>query len=260
MRTYNQECDSWNQPCDHSLKLRCLSSGEGTSCLTGYPGTRCTCISTDYWDDTSCVPKLLDKVITDNGCKCRHDLGLQRLPFQSPYTCYVDNNPSQQCACPNDQYWGGEKCVPKKSYSEYCTTDCQCKENLLLSCEPYVNGYTCYSDFGSGLKCLCNYITHWWNDGIKKCGNINCLYYFNSTDLSILNYKDTKYSYGTACDNTCQCRNDLGFTCRTPSNTYSCLNDFSTTRCDCNDFQYSSGGTCGKINFSFINGFLCFVL
>ncbi|RNA32655.1 multiple epidermal growth factor-like domains 10 isoform X1 [Brachionus plicatilis] len=231
--SYGSSCDSWRLPCDYSQKLKCLSDGEGTSCLTGYTGTMCTCIDTDYWSGTACVPKLLDAVNSDNGCKCRHDLGLQRLPYVSPYTCYANNNPSQQCACPNDQYWGGEKCVSKKTYFDYCTISCQCRENLLLSCQQYTNGYSCYNNFGTGMKCLCNHITHWWNSATSICV--------------------AKYTYSTTCDNSCKCREDKGLSCKA-YNGYSCLNNDGISKCDCGNTQFWLGTTCVSKR---LNGAVC---
>ena len=154
-------------PCDYSKRLKCLSQDKSTSCFKSFTGNKCTCIETDFWDGTRCVPKFLNGVITDNDCKCRHDLGLDWLLYESPYTCYPNNN--KRCACPSDQYWNNIKCVPKKTQNDHCTISCQCKENLFLSCESYVNGYSCYDSF-NGKRCLCNYITHWWDSSSNICG------------------------------------------------------------------------------------------
>ena len=54
VKTYNETCDAWSVPCDYSKNLKCLENGIGSSCLSGYTGTRCTCIDTDYWNGTNC--------------------------------------------------------------------------------------------------------------------------------------------------------------------------------------------------------------
>lgn len=173
LKKYGDSCEAWTIPCDYSQGLKCLSDTEGSSCNSGYGGTKCNCIDTEYWTGSACVPKLLNGLITDHECKCRQDLGLEWLSYSSPYTCYTDFSPDRACACPNDEYWIGEKCVEKKTYFDYCVESCHCKENLGLTCQSYVNGYSCYSTFGSGMKCLCNYLTHWWNNGPKNCGNLH---------------------------------------------------------------------------------------
>lgn len=111
-------------------------------------------------------------MITDHKCKCRHDLGLNLLSYSSTYTCYTNYDPNKACACPSDEYWSGEKCVEKKKILDYCVDSCQCKEDLGLSCQTYVNGYSCFASFALGKRCLCNQLTHWWSNGQKKCGKL----------------------------------------------------------------------------------------
>ena len=54
MKTYDEACDAWQDPCDYSKGLKCILVSQSTSCLTGYTGTRCSCIDTDYWNGAAC--------------------------------------------------------------------------------------------------------------------------------------------------------------------------------------------------------------
>ncbi|CAF0905651.1 unnamed protein product [Brachionus calyciflorus] len=129
LKGYRETCDGWEVPCDYSKQLKCLTTAESTSCYQGFAGKQCTCISTDYWDGTKCVDKKLNKISNTDTCQCRQDLGLERRAYDSTYTCYT-NAETNFCACSSTTYWGGEKCIPKKTKGSYCVNSCECQENL----------------------------------------------------------------------------------------------------------------------------------
>ena len=157
--------------------MKCFSAGEGSSCFPVYTGTKCNCIDTDYWNGLTCVPKLLDHVITNLTCECRHDLGLESRNYNSIFTCYNNYSPSKTCACENLKFWGGEKCVDKKIQKDYCTTDCQCREDKKLKCQKFdlYDRYSCATNY-NGKKCQCQLSTDFWSGLTNGCSkNFNIL-------------------------------------------------------------------------------------
>ena len=60
-----------------------------------------------------------------------------------------------------------------------------------------------------------------------------------------------KKSYSTDCVISCECKEDLGLTCKSYSNAYSCYSSYNGKKCHCSNpvSQYweSSISTCGKV-------------
>lgn len=56
-----------------------------------------------------------------------------------------------------------------------------------------------------------------------------------------MNKKVAKKLHLVACDDTCQCREDLGLSCQTFSNGYTCYSSFLNKACLCNlDYYWDS--------------------
>ncbi|CAF1113228.1 unnamed protein product, partial [Brachionus calyciflorus] len=168
-------------------------------------------------------PKKLDSIAK---CECRTDLGLILTSKVNPYSCYSNLAPNYVCGCNNSQYWNSSMCVNKKIVEQSCTTNCECKEDLGLLCREYNSTalQSCYSF--TGKKCLCELTYSYWDTTQQKCL--------------------PKLLHDIACDNNCQCREDLGLKCREYNTVVnSCYSaSFINKKCLCEDGYYWTGSIC----------------
>ena len=56
------------------------------------------------------------------------------------------------CDCPLSMYWTGSTCTDRKNYGVSCSEDCQCIQNIGLTCE----------NIGGVQKCSCSSSTAYW--------------------------------------------------------------------------------------------------
>lgn len=139
---YNTTCDS-HYVCDDNRGLQC--PGVGAAMFQ-----RCDCYNTSYiWDSLyvnrsyTCILKL-----TNGQTNCSGDLECQDFNYLQ---C---NNGT--CGCDYIDYWNGDRCQPKRNYTDPCDNITQCRDfsPVNLICR-----------FGStappALQCLCNITSYW---------------------------------------------------------------------------------------------------
>ena len=60
------------------------------------------------------------------------------------------------CDCPITKYWTGSTCADRIAYGQACSDDCQCIQNLGMTCEVVSNT----------KKCTCFSSTSYWNGAV----------------------------------------------------------------------------------------------
>ncbi|CAF1116559.1 unnamed protein product, partial [Brachionus calyciflorus] len=131
-----------------------------------------------------------------SSCECREDLDLKCIAYVNSGSCFSFYK-GKQCQCPNPttEYWTGTDCVSKNLQSSFCTTSCECREDLGLTCIAYVNSGSCFG-FYNGKQCQCpNPSTQYWtgtacvskiNNGFQcgsdcQCFSNKCVYDYHGT-------------------------------------------------------------------------------
>ena len=147
---YNTSCET-HYVCDDNRGLNC--PGVGAAMFQ-----RCDCYNTSYiWDSLyvnnrsyTCIPKL-----SNGQGPCFGDLECQDFNYLQ---C---NNGT--CGCNYIDYWDGDRCQPKRNYTDPCDNITQCRDfnpvNLICRMG---------STVPPALQCLCN-ITSFWEDCQQAC-------------------------------------------------------------------------------------------
>jgi len=201
MLTYGATCSIFNDTCDHSLNLTCLT------------GNICTCnTNVTFWNGQYCelyrtVNSPCDPYQTVSGCSII-------------FTC---NNSTATCECPLSTYFDGEVCLSYSSYLEPCYDSSSCLPNTQLMCSWCLclcdDSYYYWSPLA--LTCIypkqvqynstCDYQTSCESDFGLRCINGQCLCEMNSY-WTPGNYCDTQSQYNEQCI-TAPCLGNTGLLC-----------------------------------------------
>jgi len=147
---YNTSCETTYQ-CDDNRGLQCQGLG-------GALFQKCDCYNTSYiWDSLyvtnrsqTCIPKL-----TINQTTCFGDLECEDFNY------LLCNNGT--CGCHYTDYWDGNRCQPKRNYTDPCNSTNECRDfpDVYLVCRM---GET----LSQAYQCLCN-VTSYWEECVQKC-------------------------------------------------------------------------------------------
>jgi hypothetical protein len=201
MLTYSATCSVFNDTCDRSLNLTCLT------------GNICTCnTNVTFWNGQYCE---LYRIV-NNPCD----------PYQNVSGCsmtFTCDNSTTTCQCPTSSYFDGEVCLPYSSYLEPCYDSSSCLPNTQLICswglclcdDLYYywspSTLTCIYPKQIQYNATCSYQTSCESDFGLRCINGQCLCEFNSY-WTPGGYCDIQSQYNEQCL-TAPCLSNTGLIC-----------------------------------------------
>lgn len=202
MLTYGDTCSIFNDTCDHSLNLTCLT------------GNICTCdTNSTFWNGQYCeayrsVNSPCDPYRTPSGCSM---------------TLTCNNLTTATCQCPPSTYLDGAVCLSYSSYLEPCLDSFSCLPNSQLTClwglcvcdDLYFywspSNSTCVYPKRIDYNATCDYQTGCESDFGLRCINGRCLCEMNSY-WTPGNYCDFQSQYNEQCL-TAPCLTHTGLQC-----------------------------------------------